>query len=310
MANEICKCGDGLSNTGLPLCTKLQKVIKKIVFVQLTANDGTLNKIDPATTLNKAWVDALLNHTDTSKRWYPTPEMKNITSEKDDADYETYEDDSMYFIKEKPRKFTGLFPATYAQYKSKLEAVRCVNNTGVYMIDVEGNIIGLTNGSDGYLYPMPISAQSLYAKVNMASDKTTASVALSFEFLSTMQDGLMRMVTGSAFTDFSPLSISGLYDGYGVVSGVTTTGFTLKLTGPSSALDQPNYVQGLLAANFALKEVTPTPGTIVITSVTETSKGTYVFVIPAQTTGDKLSVTPTLTGFDFSTVPSVAITIP
>jgi hypothetical protein len=93
----------------------------------------------------------------------------------------------------------------------------------------------------------------------------------------------------------------------GVISDL---GFTLKLGVESAEVGKTIPVQGLLIGGFVLKEVTPTPSTITITSVTETAPGTYVFVIPTQTSADLLSVTPTKNGYDFSTVPSVAITIP
>ena len=68
MANQLCVCGDGMSNTGFPNCIKTPQVIKKAIFVQLVANDGTLNKVDPATMSTLSAFTALINHADTSKR--------------------------------------------------------------------------------------------------------------------------------------------------------------------------------------------------------------------------------------------------
>jgi hypothetical protein len=306
----LCKCGDGLQNTGFPNCIKTPKVIKKAIFVQLVANDGTLNKVDPATMTTLSAFTALVNHADKSKRWYPTPQLKNITTPKDDAVYEKYEDDSSNFIRESIRKFNALLPNAPAQFKDRFESIRCVNNTGVYLVDVEGNLVGLTNGSDDYLYPLPVNAQSAYGKYDLATDKTTSQLMLMFEFPSTMRDGLIRLVAATTFTDFTMISLSGLQDAKGVVSGVSTTGFTLKLGVESAEVGKTVPVQGILIGGFVLKEVSPTPSTITITSVTETAAGTYVFVMPAQTSADVLSVTPTLAGYDLSTVPAVTITVP
>lgn len=310
MANQLCVCGDGMSNTGFPNCIKTPQVIKKAIFVQLVANDGTLNKVDPATMSTLSAFTALINHADTSKRWYPTPELKNITSQKDDAVFEKYEDDTSNFIRESVRKFSALLPNAPAKFKDVFESIRCVGNIGVYFVDVLGNLVGLTNGSDDYLYPIPVAAQSAYAKYDFATDKTTTQLGLMFEFPSTLRDGLIRLIAASTFTDFSMISLSGLQDVVGKVSSVTTTGFTLKLGVESAEVGKTIPVQGLLIGAFVLKEVTPTPSTITVTSVTETAPGTYVFVIPTQTSADLLSVTPTKNGYDFSTVPSVAITIP
>jgi hypothetical protein len=310
MSNQLCKCGDGLSNTGFPNCIKTPRVIKKAIFVQLTANDGTLNKVDPATMTSLSAYTALINNADKSKRWFPTPELKNITTPKDDPIYEKFDDDSSVFIRESIRKFTALLPNAPAQFKDRFESIRCVNNTGVYFVDVEGNLVGLTNGSDDYLYPFPVNAQSAYGKYELATDKTSTQMTLMFEFPSTVRDGLIRLIAATTFTDFTMVSLSGLQDVTGKVSSPSTTGFTLKLNVESAEVGNPVPVQGLIASNFVLAKKSPTPGAITITSVTETVPGTYVFVIPTQTSGDQLKVTPTLAGFDFSTVPALAITIP
>lgn len=310
MANQLCVCGDGMSNTGFPNCIKTPQVIKKAIFVQLVANDGTLNKVDPAAMKTLSSFTALINQEDTSKRWYPTPELKNITTPKDDAVFEKYEDDTSNFIRESVRKFSALLPNAPAKFKDTFESIRCVGNIGVYFVDVQGNLVGLTNGSDDYLYPIPVSAQSAYAKYELATDKTTAQLMLNFEFPSTMRDGLIRLIAATNFTDFTMISLSGLQDAIGKVSGVTTTGFTLKLGVESAEVGKLVPVQGILIGGFVLKELSPTPSTITITSVTETAPGTYVFVIPTQTSLDLLSVKPTLSGYDFATVPAVPISIP
>ena len=67
---------------------------------------------------------------------------------------------------------------------------------------------------------------------------------------------------------------------------------------------------GLELADFSLAETSPSPGAIVITSVTESSDGVYDFVIPTATSADVLALTPSKTGFDFAAVTATAITIP
>lgn len=307
MANQICICGNGLSNTGLSLCLRLPKVIKKAIFVQLQSNAGVLTKVDPATVLNKAWMTALINNVDKSLRFFPTVEIKNVTTDKADAVFEKYDDDSSNFVRESVRTFKGLIPVCPPSYKAKLESVRCNNNTGVYFVDIDGNLIGLSNNVDGSLYPIPVNAQSIYAGVALGTDKSTTGIMLSFEFPASTDDASIWLISSAAFTDFNLNFISGLLDATGVASGITATGFTMKLSVRSSAADQPIPVQGLLLSNFVLKNggTTVTP-----TSVTETAPGTYVFVMPSQTSASILSLTPTLAGFDFSTVALVPILIP
>ena len=57
--------------------------------------------------------------------------------------------------------------------------------------------------------------------------------------------------------------------------------------------DKREKLKALVAADFVLTEITPTPGDVTITTVTETpaASGIYVFVIPPATSADLLELT-------------------
>lgn len=309
MANLLCECNNGLSNTGLPLCERIQKVIKKFIFVQLYSNAGVKNKIDPSATLNLAWITALINNTNKSLRYFPTPEIKNVDTPKDAPVMEKYNDDSSNFVRESTRKFTGLIPVCPPMYKGKLESVRCNNNTGIFMIDIEGNVIGLTNNADNYLYPIPVNAQSLVASVIFGNDSATTGIKLDFEFPAALQDANFRMITGSKFTDFNPATdISGLLDTTTDVVANSTTKITVTITTPSPALDEPIAVEGLVASDFvstvggATSKVrnTTDAADVAITGCTEISAGVYELTFVAQGSAENIRVLAKLNGYEFS----------
>jgi hypothetical protein len=105
---------------------------------------------------------------------------------------------------------------------------------------------------------------------------------------------------------FSPLEdFYSLLDVSGTASAISTTGFTMTLVDPYG-----DPVEDLVSGDFSLEETSPTPGSITISSVTETSAGVYAFTFGAQTSADVLSLTPSKNGYDFSAIPSVTITIP
>ena len=56
----------------------------------------------------------------------------------------------------------------------------------------------------------------------------------------------------------------------------------------------------LLPGDFTLNEISPTPGVITPSGVTEVSPGVYDFVIPTATTGDVLRLSASKDRFDFS----------
>jgi len=60
----------------------------------------------------------------------------------------------------------------------------------------------------------------------------------------------------------------------------------------------PIAAEGMELADFSMAEVTPTPGPIVITSVTEstTTAGLYTFVFPSATSADVLRISNPLVG--------------
>ena len=118
-------------------------------------------------------------------------------------------------------------------------------------------------------------------------------------------------VTNDELVESSLLTAKGLLDVYATFTGVTTTGFTVKLSTLFTKGDKLN-ASGLIAADFALKgDGTP----IVITSVTETlgadgtGSGTYVFVIPTTLTSVVKQLIPTKVGFDFAPVVAKTFTI-
>lgn len=308
MSNQICACNVGINNLALPDCVDVQKVIKKIIFVNLNSNAGTANKIDPSNSNIQSWMTALLNNTDLSLRFFPTPELKNITTDKDDPEYEKFEDGSSIYIREGIRTFKAILPNCPPMLKKKFESIRC-NQVGAYLIDIEGNVIGRTQNGDAYLYPLPVNAQSMNAKSMWATDKTATNLAISFEFPTSLYDGDIRMISSANFSDFNMLAISGLLDVTATVSAKTTTGFTLTLVTPSSTLDVPVAVQGLVASNFVgyvsgttSKIYDSTTSADKTVTVTEGNPGVYAVAFSAASSADVLKIKISKNGYDWSGV--------
>ena len=317
MANELCECATGLSNTGLPLCEQIFKVAKKVIFVSASSG-GVLMSVDPTSTLNKAWIDALLNNSTKTLRWYPTPELKNVDMPKGDPMMESFEDKSSIFISEDVRKFTAIIPECPPRYKAVLESVRCNSDTMIYIVDKNDNLIGLTNGIDNLLYPMPINVQSMVGKVVMGTDKATTQMLVGFEFPTTLQDSKIRMISGDNFTDFSMQSISGLRDVNARFFNISTTQIVVDLTVKVSDLSAPVKVEGLVITDF-ISNVGgatsrcynfTTSTNITITSVTEDVPGIYILAFAAQTSDDEVIVNVKSNGYDFTSFKNTVNVIP
>jgi hypothetical protein len=302
-----CKCENTLGNTGTPTCESIASVTKKLIFVPYYDEDGNINKIDTSATLDQTWLDALLNHADSDKRWYPTPEIKNVSDERGEPKYEEFGDGTKVLIQDGARAFKALFVGVSSTFLSKISDNRCAD-LGVYHIDKNGNLIG-TEIVDGYLYPTRIEKSSYLAKLIKAQDGAVQKVELSFEYHGDEDDADLRMIKASEFASgVRMLLTTGLMDVTAVITSPTTTGFVATLNTDYGSVANKIKANGWVAADFVLYNETDSLS-VAITSVTETSDGVYTFVIPAQTSGDvlRLSKAAAKKKYDLS---NATVTIP
>ena len=293
-------------NTGSPSCEILEGVTRGLIFVSMETSAGTANKIATGATLNKAYFDALINNSDPTARWYPVRNLENVEDVRAEAIYETPPSGYKYKIKDGVRSFKAMAMKKSFVFLSKLEQLGC-NDIGVYRIDSNDNLIGITDGTD--LYPVRLAKETIDFLKIMTKDNEHGKVQVSFDFDESENDSSLRILTSTtAGIKFSTLN--GLLDVTGVVSDISTTGFTLTMTHDYGTFDgTDNKVTDWVKADYELTEVTPTPGTAEITSVTETSDGVYVFVISEQTSKDVLSLSQAAGKLGFE-LEDVTVTIP
>jgi hypothetical protein len=302
---STCKCNLSLGNTGQPNCEPVANATKKIIVVPYFDSLGNINSIDTTATLNKAFFDALTNQVDGSKRWFPLPQIKNVTDEKGDSVFETFEDATMSFIREGVRTFKGIMPKQTPTFLGKIKNYRC-SEVGVFLVDKDGNLIGSSIVA-GKMNPIRIDAATWNAVLVKGTDTTIQKIMLGFQFHLDELDENLNMILSSEI-GISVISLTGLLDVYATATGISTTGFTAKLTTDYGSPITPIKVKGLIITDFALFNVS-TSAAITITSVVENA-GVYTFVFPAQASGNILRLTPTKAGFDFSNVVTTVIAVP
>ena len=308
MAIGVCTCNVGFSNTGVPGCKTLPNVARKHIYVPLFADDGTKNRINLTDdTLNSAYFTALINQADASKRWFPTPKIDNITDERSDPNTQDLDSGISLFVSQGSRDFTGMIIKQSPQYLGKLESFQC-GAFGVYTIDLDGSLIGqiVSEGGKDYLEPIPVEEESFYPRYMPKTYSQVPMIQIQFSYRSDVQDSDIRLIKKTEMANFNWLDQNGLLDINVAISSITATGFTATLTlDYGTALDKIE-AEGWVAGDFALAETSPSPGSISITSVTESAAGVYDFVIPSQTSGDVLELTASKDGFLF---PATSITI-
>ena len=200
-----CKCGLGLSNTGLPNCVTLQSVTTRLIFVNLKNSTGALTSVDLTSLPNFANLFTAVNPKD---RWFPLESFDNVEMPIADSSFEESSSGRKFFIKTGKRSFNG------DMYIQSPEALNIINSftcsqVGVYAVDADNNLIGIKDGN--FLYPIPINNKSLDAKIVFASDTNVQKLNISFDFLTSVDESKLWLITYSD-TNFDFNLVSGIKD--------------------------------------------------------------------------------------------------
>lgn len=289
-----CNCNAGLSNTGRPNCLPIQSVTSKLIMVPLVANDGTLNYIDLTAPL-PTW-NSLINEADASKRWFPTPIFENVELPKADSQFEEANSGRMVFLRQGKRSFSGELWAEDSSptLLSKLQNNRCVD-FGVYIVDVNGNLIG-SKVNDG-LYPIPVDNPSFDPKYMFATDSTTSKIMVAFDFDRLFDEGTMYMITPTeANVNFNDLN--GLIDVNILNEVIAATSITFDAKFDYGTALNPIIYQGATAGTDWKLFNNTTSLFVSPLTITESPSGTYVITYAAQTAGDSLTLTVEKDGYD------------
>ena len=246
---SLCSCAVSLQNTGSPSCAPIMGVAANFILVPLIANDGTFNYIDPSATLNDAYFTALINEADDSKRWYPTGKLKNVTTDRADPILETFEDGSSVFIRDGIRNFTAMIIKGSFELAKQFNANRC-STFGIFIVDLDGNILGSTKSSDNYLYPISCDAATFYAKPVFTTDTTIQKIMLSGQWDVLQKDDDLRMISASSITAANIVNLKGLMNVYATIVSTSTTTMVLDLFAKVGNIVTNYKIEGLVTADF------------------------------------------------------------
>jgi hypothetical protein len=241
-------------------------------MVPLKNSLGVANFIDLTAPLPN-WVVDLVNNANESERWFPLPAFENVELPKADSQFEEANSGRMAFLRQGKRSFVGELWGEYSTptLLGKLLAGRCVE-FGIYVVDVNGNLIGSKVGNG--LYPIPVDEQSWDPKFMFATDSTVQKIMLGFDFDRLFDESTMYMITPTeAGINFNDLD--GLID-VNLTETVQVTTVSVEFT---AALDygtalNPIIFQGAVLADFDLFDVT-NAAPVVIEALAEAPAGTY-----------------------------------
>jgi len=282
-----CKCDVGLSNTGKPNCVTLQSVTSKLIMVALEDSTGVKNFVD--VTSLPTW-NSLINQSDASKRWFPLPIFENVELPKADSTFEEAPSGRKQFIRQGKRSFAGELWSETPQLLGKINSNRCVE-FGVYVVDVNGNLIGSKEGDK--VYPIPVDNQSFEAKLMFATDTTVQKIMVGFDWYRLFDEASLWLITPEeSGVDFNELE--GLLDVNFKEVSHTVSELVAKLTLDYGTAVNPLQVKGLLLADFTAIDST---GASVSVSAVTSVVNEYTLTFATQTVGTVLTVTAKKDGY-------------
>ncbi len=317
-----CDCNVTLSNTGTPGCMPIQDVAKRLILVPMVDASNVKNRIEIASIPTNTEIIALLNQADDKKRFYPLPEMENVTNERGDPISEDFPSGKNVKIRNGVKTFSGQMLSLSGDYAKQIEAFGC-SNMGAYIVDAQGNLIG--DGSDAeYLAPLSLDQETWDVRTMDTTDTTIAKIQLGFQWSISVKDSDVRMLLSTDFlTGVDWLEYNGLLDLTGTVltsPTQTATTFSMKITNGFGSLKNPGTASGLIYQNFIATNIDDPANTITISAAAEssTSAGTYAFTYAMTTpnAGEKFvisldaSAATPVYGFDDSKIKSTQITQP
>lgn len=315
---SVCDCNFSMSNTGTD-CQTAMEVTKKLILVPIYDSTGARNYVDLTTTLNTAYFTAFRDQADTSKRWYPIPELKDVKDARDTPIVQQFADGTSLYVREGARKFEGMIVGKQAspQLKGKIESARC-GPMGVYLIDRNGSLIGIVSEDKTKLYPIRLDSDSITAQWATATDTTVQAINLVFNFHPDENDACLGMVLKSEMDDADLLMLRGLINVYVTISGISQTGATAAFYNEFGTPINPKAVTGLETTDFEStvtgdpsKIRNTTDGADIAITATESTvtPGTYTLAWASQTVSDVLHLGLNKSGFDFTNVNGTVITI-
>lgn len=307
-----CECGKLMKNSNFG-CVPTIEVTHKLIFQSTFDSAGNRNRVLLTDVLNQAYFDAMINHADPTKRWYPTPAFKNINDVRGENKSFEFDDQTTEFLAEGARRFEGMIPgisgsgANSAQMKSIIESVRC-GDYSVYAVTVKNQLAGNLSSDGLGIEGVEIDEQSISAMFVKKTNTTPQHLLTSFNWSQITGDDRLRVIDCGEVGGANLMALRGLFEVCYDLLEITTTTLKLRLRTLFGTEKNPITVDGLVAADFVSSDSGATSkifnetdnADVSITGVTENPDGTYELTFAAQDAGDILIPFAKKTGYDFT----------
>jgi len=294
---QNCDCSAVVfGNTGENPCKQIQDIARNIglTFTKDASGASKLYNVG-AQIAAFAGMKALIDAPAPADRIYWLTEIENVTNLREDSVFQTFNSGRTAKVRDGFKNFVGMLVGAPYEMLGEIKALSCKALSALVM-DKSNNVIGYNGGSASFMKPIRINTSSFDAVYVEPTETEAGGIMIKFQWAISQTDENLRVVK-SGDLDYTSEDLYGLLTVIGSSNSLTDSGVNLIL---KTVYGEP--VTGLLIGDFALAEVSPTPGVIALVSVTETTSGNYSLVWAAQDPADVLALTITKEYYDFALV--------
>ena len=285
--NFACLCGGGLGNLGVPACVTRGGLIKKDIFMNTFATDGTRNAI-----LATDFVDGVLpssyllgkfTEADPSKRWYITPDTyEEADPTRTDRTTQESATGTIKILRNgQLNRAFELWEVPHS-WAAKLNKSTC-NEVSVLSVDEKGQLIGEVSQDGTEFYGLLVQKDSLRAEAFEAGPAKDAYTSINYQISRDSEEGLFLTI-GADQTQDNMLTAKSLIE-------VDLTQGTGTNTNTEIYIDAFNGTYGTFQNEMALQGFTdPTDWKVFTSAGTEGVEITISAVEEVETGKYKLTL--------------------
>lgn len=296
MLYEIeCQCAGGALNPGQTGCMPQVRRDKFPIFMHYTDSTGALNGIPNGTVINKAYVEAKLNHVDPTVRWTVFPQFENLVSPAPTAETEDIGGKPIPTGEELKAPITWEHFGAEANpaLKACYDSIKC-EELGVIFVTFTGQLNAMNDGL-GNLVSIKLQKETLTAQYTPPVKGVVQKIMCSMMIDELENDANRDYIDTSKIAypaknwfALQPIEVVGFN-----VSNTGTTTILIKLHSLFGGVGFKKPIEGVVSSWFSVDGgVTPakvfneTTALAVTVASVETAPGEYTLTIAAQAVGN------------------------
>lgn len=290
-------------NTGVNTSDLILKDLQMVVFMPKYNANRELNKIDVSNsgTLGELLRTLTSASTPADRRLYPFPLSENVTQEKSERQMQVAPSLREYRLQDGVRSIAFDLMDLNSSFRllGELQKFGC-KDWVYFQVDNCGNFWGgKLVGTD--LFGIPVM-QSTFDPQNVrpVQGSSVNAIRVMFKEAFGFNDAGMMAITAETL-GYSATELEGVITVNATVGDITSTSVVVNLwTASSNAVNPQVPFTGLVAGDFSLAEISPTPASVTVATAVESVSlpGQYTITFASQTEDDLISGTAVRGGFE------------